>query len=102
MSKEVRLTAPTLKLLKIFVEKPREEFSGAEISRATEIGSGTLYPILARLEAAGWLKSTWEKINPSEEGRPRRRLYRITGQGQTKAVHALAELQTAPGALVWN
>ena len=102
MAKDIRLSGPTLKMLKLFVEKPLERRSGVEIARATNIGSGTLYPVLQRLENAGWLKSEWEKIEPTEAGRPRRRLYKLTGQGQTKAVKALAELQTAPGVLAWN
>src|SRR5215204_6132776 len=55
-SPEVRLSAPTLKVLKLFIEAPRTRRSGAEISRLAGIGSGTLYPLLARLEGAGWLK----------------------------------------------
>jgi hypothetical protein len=35
--------------------------------KATKVGSGTLYPMLARLEAAGWLTSEWEVVDPSEE-----------------------------------
>ena len=41
------------------------------------MGSGTLYPLLARLEAAGWFTSEWEDVDPSEVGRPRRRLYKL-------------------------
>ena len=47
----VRLTQPTLKVLRFLLEKPREGRSGAEMSKATKVGSGTLYPMLARLEA---------------------------------------------------
>jgi DNA-binding PadR family transcriptional regulator len=102
MARDVRLSGPTLRLLKVFVEKPLERHSGAEIARITNIGSGTLYPILQRLENAGWLKSEWESVEPSEAGRPRRRLYKLTGQGQNKATQALGELQTSPGVLAWN
>lgn len=102
MTVDIRISGPMLKVLKVMVEKPQEQRSGAEISRSTAVGSGTLYPLLQRLENAGWLKSEWEKIDPSEAGRPRRRLYKLTGRGQTNAVKALAELQTAPGVLGWN
>jgi len=98
---KVRMSGQTLKLLKLMIERPREARSGAEISRLTSIGSGTLYPLLQRLEAAGWLTSEWENIEPSEAGRPRRRYYKLTGLGQTQAVAALSELQTAPGVLAW-
>jgi PadR family transcriptional regulator PadR len=84
------------------LEKPREGRSGAEISRALKIGSGTLYPLLARLENADWTRSEWEEVEPSEVGRPRKRFYKLTGQGQNRARKALAELQTASGALAWT
>jgi PadR family transcriptional regulator PadR len=102
MSGNVRLSAPTLKVLKLLLEKPRESKSGAEIARATNIGSGTLYPLLARLEVAGWLSSEWERIDPVEAGRPRRRLYVLTGVGQGNALKALAELQVGWGDLAWK
>lgn len=45
---------------------------------------GTLYKALARMAASGMLESTWEDPAISErEGRPRRRLYRVTGEGAT-------------------
>lgn len=53
---------------------------------------GTLYKALARLEGAGLLSSRWEDHEVAEaEGRPRRRLYRVTSSGQAAlAVHATA------------
>ena len=44
---------------------------------------GTLYKALARLEEAGLLESRWEDPQvAADDGRPRRRLYRITGAGE--------------------
>lgn len=102
MAEEVRVTTSILKVLKALLENPRQERSGADISRATGLGSGTLYPALSRLEGAGWLSSKWENIEPKKAGRPRKRFYRLTGEGQTRASRALAEVQTAPGVLQWN
>jgi PadR family transcriptional regulator PadR len=103
MIQDVRMSGPTLKLLKLLVENPMEGHSGAAISKILKIGSGTLYPILQRLENAGWLDSEWEEIEPAAAGRPRRRFYKMTRQGQNKATQALAEFQTtAPGVLAWN
>ena len=98
----LRLTQPTLKVLRFLLEQPREGRAGAEISKVTKVGSGTLYPMLVRLEAAGWLNSEWEVINPSEAGRPRRRFYKLTAVGQTNGHAALADLQVATGELAWN
>lgn len=102
MNQCIRLTGPTLKALKFMLDKPREGRSGAEISRATGVGSGTLYPLLARLEEAAWVKGEWEKLNPSEAGRPRRRLYKLTALGQKNALKALGEFQLTDKALAWQ
>lgn len=102
MEHNIRLSGPTLKLLKMLIEKPLQGRSGADISKTLSIGSGTLYPLLQRLENAGWLKSEWEQLDPSQAGRPRRRYYKLTGEGQMQAVKALTELQTAPGVLAWQ
>jgi PadR family transcriptional regulator PadR len=83
-----RLTGPTLKVLRELLEHPTERLSGSEISRTTGLASGTLYPILFRLEEAGWLESEWEEISPTLAKRPRRRLYRMTGVGQRNALAA--------------
>lgn len=60
---------------------------GWEIIQNTEgVGSGTLYPILAKLEEAGWVVSNWEdSAVAAQEKRPRRRYYWLTGTGATKA-----------------
>lgn len=44
---------------------------------------GTLYKALGRLEEAGLLASVWEDPSAAaREGRPRRRLYEVTGAGE--------------------
>ena len=106
---EPRITHATMKVFGLFMKKPRAELSGADFIRETNIFSGTLYPMLARLEETGWLTSTWEDVDPSEAGRPRRRLYRITALGQNAANKAFAELgvpirarAAASGGGTWN
>jgi DNA-binding PadR family transcriptional regulator len=51
---------------------------------------GTLYKALSRLEDFGLLTSHWEDA-AAAEGRPRRRLYALTGQGARVARQALAD-----------
>jgi DNA-binding PadR family transcriptional regulator len=54
------------------------------------IAHGTLYKALARLETAGLLESTLEDPDiAADEGRPRRRLYSITGPGRLSAAKAI-------------
>src|SRR3954454_18941117 len=50
---------------------------------------GTLYKALGRLEERGLLTSAWED-GGAAEGRPRRRLYELTGEGARAAEQALA------------
>lgn len=96
-----RITGPTLKVMGTLVTSPSPEMSGVEITRATKLSSGTLYPILIRLEAAGWLESRWEAEEPTELGRPRRRFYRVTGVGAAKARSAFDDLAPAFGRPAW-
>lgn len=99
---EVRLTHQTLKVLRAFVNQPTRALAGSDIMKEKRIWSGTLYPILSRLEAAGWLESEWESVDPSKEGRPRKKLYRITAVGQQKALEAFRELDMAEGQTAWS
>jgi PadR family transcriptional regulator PadR len=52
---------------------------------------GTLYKALERLEQRGFLGSRWEDpMVAAEEGRPRRRFYRVTVVGEKAARDARA------------
>jgi PadR family transcriptional regulator, regulatory protein PadR len=88
--RQVRMSLQTLRVLEIFLENPTEQLSGAEVHQRCGIASGTLYPILLRLESAGWFVSQWESIDPSSVGRPRRRLYRLTSTGMRRASDVFA------------
>lgn len=88
--RDVRLSFQTLKVLEAFLENPTDDISGADVQRRGHLSSGTLYPILLRLESAGWLVSRWEKVDPARVGRPRRRLYRMTPTGLKRASEAFA------------
>jgi DNA-binding PadR family transcriptional regulator len=95
------MSAQTLKVLGALLSSPRDELSGAEIGRVAKLASGTLYPILIRLEQAKWLESRWETDDPKALGRPRRRFYRVTGLGVSKAREVLREVDSAFGSLSW-
>jgi PadR family transcriptional regulator, regulatory protein PadR len=99
---EPRMTGPVLKVLAELLRYPTKEVSGADVAKATNLASGTLYPILMRLESAQWVTSWWENIEPSEVKRPRRRLYRLTGGGERKARARFAEIAPAWGVPAWN
>jgi PadR family transcriptional regulator, regulatory protein PadR len=88
--RDVRISLQTLRVLDAFLENPSEELAGADVHKRSGLASGTLYPILLRLESAGWFVSRWETIDPSSAGRPRRRLYRLTPSGLTRAGEVFA------------
>jgi transcriptional regulator len=81
-----------LAILAVLADAPRH---GYEIARQIEQNSGgllrftlaSLYPMLYRLEARGWVAGKWETL-PS--GR-RRRCYRLTEAGRKKLVPLRAE-----------
>ena len=99
-SGEPRLSAQTFKVLGALLLS-QAEISGADIARGTKLASGTLYPILIRLEEAKWVESHWETARPSDLGRPRRRLYKLTGLGAKRAQSAFSEITSAIGGFAW-
>lgn len=70
---------------------------GYDIARTAGIKSGTLYPMLIRLEAQGWLEAEWQA--PAEPGRPPRHAYRLTAEGARVAA-ALARGDRVAGTAV--
>jgi len=56
---------------------------GFDIMDVTGLPSGTVYPILSKLEDSGLVKSRWEDARIAKrEKRPARRTYVITGDGR--------------------
>ena len=84
------MTIPTQLVLRALLSDADSELYGVEIGAAAGLPSGTVHPILARLEGIGWVTSRWEDIDPSVEGRPARRYYKVDAQGAEAARNALA------------
>lgn len=84
------MTIPTQLVLRALLAEPDRELYGVEISAVAGLASGTVHPILARLEGLGWVSSRWEDIDPSAAGRPARRYYTIHPEGAEAARNALA------------
>ena len=74
----LRSSAQTLQVLADFLQQPKDWKYGYDISRNTGLKSGTLYPILMRLEAHAILATRWEQTEP---GKPPRHMYRLTADG---------------------
>lgn len=81
-----RITQQLLAVLEAFISDPTREWYGLELMDAASLKSGTLYPLLHRLVADGWLVRTRDA--PSTVGGPGRCLYRLTAVGE----HAAAPL----------
>lgn len=92
MPAEVRITTTVARVLRTFLDDTSAPRYGFELMRLTGLPSGTLYPVLARLEVAGWLISEPEQIDPVTAGRPVRRVYRISPHGAQTARTELAAL----------
>jgi PadR family transcriptional regulator, regulatory protein PadR len=90
MGLEMRMTLQTLQVLRVLLSDPLDEHYGLEISRESGLPTGSIYPILTRLEAAGWAVSAWEDIDESRQGRRRRRYYQLTVEGAENAQHEVA------------
>jgi DNA-binding PadR family transcriptional regulator len=90
------MTLQTQLVLGAMLAEPALERYGLQLCAETGLPSGTIYPIVARLEQLGWVESRWEE--PGEhiaEGRPRRRYYRLTDDGAALARAALARVDRA-------
>lgn len=79
------MTKQTVRLLEAFRSDLNREWHGFDLMEKAELPSGTIYPILHRLLEDEWLSSSRERIDPRREGRPKRRLYRLTGLGEREA-----------------
>ena len=60
-----RLTRTTTRTLLAFLEAPGGWRYGYDLMRVTDLSSGTLYPLLARLTEDDWLESRWEEFRGS-------------------------------------
>jgi PadR family transcriptional regulator PadR len=82
----MRLTYPTTLVLQALLQSHHHGF---DIMDATGLPSGTVYPILRRLDAESYVRSRWEKDGLARrEQRPPRRYYELTATGRQLAIEA--------------
>ena len=100
MSRELKRGTIELVLLTLLEERERygyeivaviEERSGGRL----EVRDGTLYPVLYRLEEAGFVEPRWET---QDRGVPRK-YYRITDGGKEESMRLRAEWREFAAAL---
>ena len=95
------MTVPLERVLRAFLEDPTAPRHGYDLMRAASLHSGTLYPLLGRLEHQKLAASVWE--TPQQEGQRPRKYYRLTSEGGRAAWLELARAarhQGAPGRLL--
>ncbi|KPJ76213.1 MAG: hypothetical protein AMS19_13270 [Gemmatimonas sp. SG8_23] len=86
----VRLTHATALILQALASGSRHGF---QIMDVTGLASGTVYPVLRRLEREKAVASEWEDEDAAHEaGRRRRRIYGLTPSGQLLAEQARQRL----------
>jgi DNA-binding PadR family transcriptional regulator len=89
---KLRVTDPTLDVLAVLLG-PDDQLYGLKIANKIGRPTGSVFPILARLEHRGWVVSEWEA---SEARGPRRRFYRLSPEGVAGARALLAERGRGP------
>jgi DNA-binding PadR family transcriptional regulator len=75
----VKMTGPLERVLRAFLDDPAALRYGYDLMKAASLQSGTLYPLLARLEQQKLVTSAWE--TPQQEGQRPRKYYRLTSEG---------------------
>jgi PadR family transcriptional regulator, regulatory protein PadR len=86
----VKMTGPLERVLRVLLADPTALHYGYDLMKAARLPSGTLYPMLARLQQEGLVNSEWEEQRPEAGGRPPRRYYRLTAEGALVARLELA------------
>src|SRR5262252_10865973 len=93
------MTGALERVLGAFLAAPAAPRYGYDLMKAARLPSGTLYPLLARLEREKLVASAWE--TPQHEGQRPRKYYQLTGEGirvaRLELAQASARRQRAPG-----
>jgi DNA-binding MarR family transcriptional regulator len=87
-----RVTGATIAVLAALIEHG-EPCWGLAVIKASGRPAGSVYPILERLEKAGWISSKWEE-DTSRPG-PRRRYYELTDDAATAARAAITSFRAS-------
>jgi DNA-binding PadR family transcriptional regulator len=89
----MKMTAPLERVLRAFLADPADPRYGYDLMKAAGLKSGTLYPLLGRLEGEKLVTSAWE--TPQQDGQRPRKYYRLTAEGAEAARLELAQISAA-------
>ena len=81
--RELKKGSAELLILSLVQARPRHGYEIAKLIESRSQGTlsfqvASLYPLLYRLEARGWIEGRWVE----KAGKRRRRYYRLTGKGR--------------------
>lgn len=77
----LRISLNVLRVLQVLYQRLDSPHYGLELQRSLNISNGALYPILDKLERAGYVRSSMEDIDESAAGRRKRRYFQLTAEG---------------------
>ena len=89
----MKLTGPLERVLRAFLADPSAPRYGYDLMKVSGLPSGTLYPMLGRLQEQGLVSSAWAPVGA--DGRPPRRYYQLTDDGIETARAELARADSA-------
>ncbi|MEU7790099.1 MULTISPECIES: PadR family transcriptional regulator [unclassified Amycolatopsis] len=79
----MRTTHALVQLAAALMAAPEDRHWGYQLSKASGVRSGAMYPRLSSMLAEGWLEDGWEDRQEAG-GRPPRRYYTLTEKGKTE------------------
>ncbi len=92
----MRITVTTGAILQALASGCRYGF---DLMDATGLPSGTVYPALRRLERQELVRSSWESAERAlASGRPRRRYYTLSAEGEAALATAIERFPLLRGA----
>ena len=91
----MKLTGPLERVLRVLTADPTAPQYGYDLMKAAKLPSGTLYPMLARLQDEGLVTARWEARPADGTGRPPRKYYQLTADGARIARVELARAAQA-------
>ena len=75
------MTGPLERVLRVLLADASAPRYGYDLMKDARLPSGTLYPMLARLQDEGLVAAQWEQQREDAAGRPPRKYYRLTDEG---------------------
>ena len=81
-----------LRILRFMLSVYDEPVCGVDLIKGLKMQSGTVYPLLQRMESRGLVSSKMERGTSQGVGRPLKRLYTLKAPGRNYITRVLREL----------